>query len=50
MSSMNSKIEGFSKRTKIRARTYLKDLNDEQMGEIKNKDNSIVSKKIFSKS
>tara|TARA_B100000282_G_C31672061_1_gene462674 strand:- start:325 stop:1017 length:693 start_codon:yes stop_codon:yes gene_type:complete len=51
MSSMNSKIEGFSKRTKIRARTYLKDLNDEPQKwnfEIKNKDNSIVSKKKFS--
>ena len=51
MSSMNAKIEGFTKRTKIRARTYLNNLNDEPKKwnfEIKNKENNIVSKKKFS--
>tara|TARA_Y100000591_G_C21842725_1_gene706700 strand:+ start:1732 stop:2424 length:693 start_codon:yes stop_codon:yes gene_type:complete len=51
MDSMNAKIEGFSKRTKIRARSYLKDLDEKPKTwnfEIKNKENSIVSKKKFS--
>jgi len=51
MSSMNAKIEGFSKRTKIRARTYLQDLKDEPKKwnfEVKNKENNMVSKRKFS--
>ncbi len=51
MNCMNAKIEGFSKRYKIRARTYLNNLKDEPEKwnfEIKNKENNIVSKKKFS--
>jgi len=51
MNCMNAKIEGFSKRNKIRARTYLNSLKDKPEKwnfEIKSKENNIVSKKKFS--
>ena len=51
MSLMNAKVEGFSVRTKIRARTYLDNLNEVPKKwnfEIKNKRNTMVSKKKFS--
>tara|TARA_B100000787_G_C16178313_1_gene290306 strand:- start:116 stop:808 length:693 start_codon:yes stop_codon:yes gene_type:complete len=51
MSSMNAKIEGLAKKTKIRVRTYLNNLDDVPKKwnfEIKNKDYNSVSKKKFS--